>query len=54
MMTVVEIPHIPITGLTKTDDPFSVLTLKADIGDKYTGEMIMQFLYMDIRISVCG
>ena len=38
MMTVVEIPHIPITGLMETDLPFSVLTLKADIGDEYTGE----------------
>jgi hypothetical protein len=36
---VVEIPNIPVTGLSETDQPLSVLTLTANSGDKFTGKM---------------
>ena len=35
---VVEIPNIPATGLSETDQPLSLLRLIANSGDKFTGK----------------
>ena len=37
---VVEIPNIPATGLSETDQPLSVLTLTANSGDKFTASSL--------------
>lgn len=36
---VVEIPNIPVTGLSETDQPLSVLTMTANSGDSFSGEL---------------
>ena len=36
---VVEIPNIPVTGLSETDQPLSVLTLTANSGDRFSGKL---------------
>lgn len=41
---VVEIPHLPVTGLPETDEPSSVLTMTANSGDAFGGEIKLKIV----------
>ena len=40
---VVEIPNIPVTGLSETDQPISVLKLTSNSGDSFSGRLCLLF-----------